>query len=114
MFLQYTISAVRDRRIPQGMMYNISVYFEVILYRYCVQSLYIKLHLCALRLFFYAGMDTGIEISASLEARDLLFFGWTCRISENCNGKGPDFKEMGVLACLHLAVISYTGYNAVS
>ena len=34
-------------------------------------------------IFFYAGMDTGIEISASLEARDLLFFGWTCRISEN-------------------------------
>jgi hypothetical protein len=47
-----------------------------------------------------------MEIIVSLEARDLLFFGWTCRISENFYGKGPDFKEMGVLVCLRFAVIS--------
>ena len=41
-----------------------------------------------------------IEISASPKTRDLLFFGWACRISENFSGKGPDFKEMGVGACL--------------
>jgi hypothetical protein len=35
-------------------------------------------------------------------------FGWTCRISENFYGKGPDFKEMGVLVCLRFVVISYT------
>jgi hypothetical protein len=23
-----------------------------------------------------------------------LFVGWACRIFENFNGKGPDFKEM--------------------
>jgi hypothetical protein len=50
----------------------------------------------------------GIEISVSPEARDLLFFGWACRISENFYGKGPYFKEMGVQACLHFAAISYT------
>ena len=52
---------------------------------------------------------TGIEISVSPEVRDLLFFEWTCRISENFNGKGPDFKEMDVQACLRFAVISYIG-----
>jgi hypothetical protein len=54
----------------------------------------------------------GIEISVSLEARDLLSFGWTCRISENFNEKGPDFKEMGVRVCLRFAVILYTGLNS--
>jgi hypothetical protein len=49
-----------------------------------------------------------MEIIVSLEGQDLLFFGWTCRISENFYGKGPDFKEMGVLVCLRFAVISYT------
>ena len=34
-------------------------------------------------------------------------FGWACRFSENFNGIGPDFKEMGVLACLRFTVISY-------
>ena len=53
-------------------------------------------------------MYAGIEISVILEARDLLLFGWACRILENFNGKGPDFKEMGVRACLCIAVISYT------
>jgi hypothetical protein len=53
-------------------------------------------------------LTSGIEISVSLEARDLLFFGWACRIYENFNGKGPDYKEMGVGACLYFAVISYT------
>ena len=51
---------------------------------------------------------SGIEISASTEARDLLCFGWTCRISEYFIGKGPDFKKMGVWACIRFAVISYT------
>ena len=52
----------------------------------------------------------GIEISVhiSLEAQDLLFSGWACKRSENFNGKGPDFKEMCVLACLSFIVISYT------
>jgi hypothetical protein len=53
-------------------------------------------------------LTSGIEIGVSLEARDLLFFGWACRIYENFNGKGPDYKEMGVGACLYFAVISYT------
>jgi hypothetical protein len=35
-----------------------------------------------------------IEINVSQETRDLLLFGWACRISENFNGKGPDFKEI--------------------
>jgi len=35
-----------------------------------------------------------IKINVSQETRDLLLFGWACRISENFNGKGPDFKEI--------------------
>jgi hypothetical protein len=31
-------------------------------------------------------------------------------ISENFNGKSPDFMEIGVQACLRFAVISYPGY----
>ena len=53
-------------------------------------------------------MYAGIEISVILEARDLLLFGWACRILENFNGKGPDFKEMGIQACFRFAVILYT------
>ena len=56
-------------------------------------------------------MYAGIEISVSPEARDVLFFGWAWRISENFNGKGPCFKEMDVLAYLCLVVIPYTGYD---
>jgi len=41
-------------------------------------------------------MTAGIEISVRPEARDLLFVGWACKIFENFNGKGPDFKEMDV------------------
>jgi hypothetical protein len=37
-----------------------------------------------------------------------LFYEWVCRISENFNGKGPEFKEMLVQAFLNFAVISYT------
>ena len=48
-----------------------------------------------------------IKIRVSLEARDLFVFGWTCWISENFNGKGPNFKEMGARVCLRFAVISY-------
>ena len=55
-------------------------------------------------------MIVGIEISVSPEARDLLFVGWACRIFENFNGIGPDFKEMDVGACFHFAVISYTAW----
>ena len=50
---------------------------------------------------------SGIEISLSPETRDLLFYGWACNISENFNGKGPDFKEMSIRACLRFVVISY-------
>ena len=60
-----------------------------------------------LRKLTVAGLVTGIEISVSLEVRDLLFFGWACRMFENFNGKFPDYKEMGVRACLRFAVISY-------
>jgi hypothetical protein len=49
-----------------------------------------------------------IEIRVSLEAWDLFVFGWTCWISENFNGKGPNFKEMGARVCLRYAVISDT------
>jgi hypothetical protein len=49
-----------------------------------------------------------IEIRVNLEAWDLLVFGWTCWISENFNGKGPNFKEMGARVCLRFAVISDT------
>jgi hypothetical protein len=35
----------------------------------------------------------------------MLVFQWACRTSENFNGKGADFKEMGVQACLRFAVI---------
>jgi hypothetical protein len=56
---------------------------------------------------------TDIEISVSPEARDLLFLEWACRISENFNGMGPDFKEMVVRACLRFAVISYTTIQTI-
>ena len=56
---------------------------------------------------FYHHLRSGIEISVSPEARDLLFFGSACRISEKLNGKSPDYKEMGVRVCLRFAVISY-------
>ena len=49
------------------------------------------------------------EIIVNPETRDLLFVGWACRIFENFNGKGPDFKEMGVQVCFRFAVISHTG-----
>jgi hypothetical protein len=38
--------------------------------------------------------DLEISVHISLEAQDLLFSGWACKMSENFNGKGPDFKEM--------------------
>ena len=53
--------------------------------------------------------DAGIEIGGSPGARDLLFFGCACKISETLNGKGADFKEMYGRACLRFVVISYTG-----
>ena len=44
-----------------------------------------------------------IEISVSSEARDMLvFFGWASRISENFNGKGPNFKGNACLGLLTL------------
>jgi len=33
-------------------------------------------------------------------------------MSENFHGKGQDFKEIGVWACLRFAVISYTDNEA--
>ena len=54
----------------------------------------------------------GIEISGCPEARDMLFFEWTCRISENFNGKGPDFNEISVWVYLCFAAVLYTAmYN---
>jgi hypothetical protein len=58
--------------------------------------------------FYCVTNGSRIEIRVSPEARSLLFFGWAYRISENFNGKGLDFKEMGVRACLCFVVILYT------
>jgi hypothetical protein len=64
-----------------------------------------------MRMYVYRPFNKGHYPSP--EARDLLFLEWACRISENFNGMGPDFKEMVVRACLRFAVISYTTIQTI-
>jgi len=59
--------------------------------------------------YLLSHLNAGIEISLSLEAQiDLLFVGWACRIFENFNGKGPDFKEMLPLCCNFVHCLNVT------
>ena len=55
----------------------------------------------------------GIEISASLEAETrCCFFPFVEFLETSMETKGPDFKEMGVQACLRFTQITVISYTA--